>query len=333
MPPSCVQPQYPKIPPLLQSDILYRGESVAETKRTWLTTLGTVLAIIISATSLWWTACGARNQTLADDALNGRIDTRARSIALDATKPLYELPERMARLEGKIEQIDKSLNIVLEKRIRGALALPSDEFDGALPGIRNSFAAARVMNAKLPVKAVTGTWAKLYSAHWNDDKWPVLIELANYRSFLNQQTDPAPPHGEAVSEKERMDWLFNFTVQSEPGVSVYTQLRAVGRTTPGTGARMERLDKPLIQKLHTVAPLLLIVDSASQEQSIIIVLDNVRAKNVIFQNCKILYSGGPMELDNVRFLNCIFWFPYRPATELLASQIAAKGKAERLHTL
>ena len=40
-------------------------------------------------------------------------------------------------------------------------------------------------------------------------------------------------------------------------------------------------------------------------------LDTLLVKNVVFRNTTIFYSGGPMNLENIIFVNCTFILPNR----------------------
>jgi hypothetical protein len=50
-------------------------------------------------------------------------------------------------------------------------------------------------------------------------------------------------------------------------------------------------------------------------------LDGLHWKNSIFQNMRIEYDGGPVELENVRFINCTFVMKYSPRAETFADMV------------
>ncbi len=50
-------------------------------------------------------------------------------------------------------------------------------------------------------------------------------------------------------------------------------------------------------------------------------LDGVHWKDSIFQNMRIEYGGGPVELENVRFINCTFVMKYSPTAETFADMV------------
>jgi hypothetical protein len=55
-------------------------------------------------------------------------------------------------------------------------------------------------------------------------------------------------------------------------------------------------------------------------------LDGVHWKDSIFQNMQIVYGGGPIELENVRFINCRFVMKYSPRAETLADMVLAQNE-------
>jgi hypothetical protein len=55
-------------------------------------------------------------------------------------------------------------------------------------------------------------------------------------------------------------------------------------------------------------------------------LDGVHWKNSIFRNMRIEYGGGPMELENVRFINCTFVMKYSPKAETFADMVLTQNE-------
>lgn len=61
----------------------------------------------------------------------------------------------------------------------------------------------------------------------------------------------------------------------------------------------------------------------------IVVLDNVDFQDGVFDSCRIIFSGTPSVLKNIRFVNCVFEFPvtnYPPAPlKQMSEQLLAEG--------
>lgn len=56
-------------------------------------------------------------------------------------------------------------------------------------------------------------------------------------------------------------------------------------------------------------------------------LDGVRMKNVIFKDTEITYEEGPLEMQNVHFVNCTFNVSKRPNGLNFATSVLASGPA------
>jgi hypothetical protein len=52
-----------------------------------------------------------------------------------------------------------------------------------------------------------------------------------------------------------------------------------------------------------------------------VVLDNMNMRNVVFQNAHIKYSGGPVKMSNIYFVNCTFDLPKNEQGEQFALSI------------
>ena len=54
-------------------------------------------------------------------------------------------------------------------------------------------------------------------------------------------------------------------------------------------------------------------------------LDGYRLKNIIFRGVKIEYKGGPIEMENVYFVNCTFDFRPTPEAQQLSKAVLASA--------
>jgi hypothetical protein len=52
-------------------------------------------------------------------------------------------------------------------------------------------------------------------------------------------------------------------------------------------------------------------------------LDGYKVRNIIFRNSKIIYKGGPLEMQNVYFVDCTFDFQLTPNSRSLSNRILA----------
>jgi hypothetical protein len=119
-------------------------------------------------------------------------------------------------------------------------------------------------------------------------------ELIGYRSFLL----PSPfgqPQGDAVAHSAmlKLPKLHTFRpLDSTSKIFGSTQSMAA------TAAKIDLLNRP--EPILSEDYRALLVDGYD------IKIDGMDVRNVVFHNCKIAYSGGPLTLDNVYFSNCSF---------------------------
>jgi hypothetical protein len=85
---------------------------------------------------------------------------------------------------------------------------------------------------------------------------------------------------------------------------------------PENSARLGPLDKPDVISENTELIVLEGRDAA-------IKIDGQFMKNVILKNMHIVYEGGPVALENVTFVNCIFDFGPGDKSQELGRQILA----------
>jgi hypothetical protein len=57
-----------------------------------------------------------------------------------------------------------------------------------------------------------------------------------------------------------------------------------------------------------------------------VVLDGMQLRNVVFRDVRIVYSGGPLKMTNVFFLNCTFEMKPEVNTLKLASAALTRGR-------
>jgi hypothetical protein len=55
-------------------------------------------------------------------------------------------------------------------------------------------------------------------------------------------------------------------------------------------------------------------------------LDGLHWKDSLFENMQVEYDGGPIELENVRFINCTFIMKYSPRAETFADMVLTQNE-------
>lgn len=140
--------------------------------------------------------------------------------------------------------------------------------------------------------------------------WDAGQTFLNYRSSLN--VSEMPP-GKATSLKPDDLVLTHYFVQYDlgnlpPGFSV------IGQTEIEQAARMERIENPIVQPQGLGNQVLVGAGG-------IIRLDGMRLKHVVFTNVEVHYRGGPLILEDVRFINCRFAFENTGNSRTLSESI------------
>lgn len=123
-------------------------------------------------------------------------------------------------------------------------------------------------------------------------------ELIGYRSFLlPSPLGPSPDGAAAHSAMLRLPRLHTFRpLDSSSKILGFTRSLA---TQGGTAAaKLDLLNRS--ETLTTGDYRSLLVDGYD------LVIDGLDARNVVFSNCRITYSGSQVSLDNVYFSNCTF---------------------------
>jgi hypothetical protein len=140
--------------------------------------------------------------------------------------------------------------------------------------------------------------------------WQAALDLVSYRSFLNEIDAPLDKDYRMLNETDP-NWRISWDLD---GDRTKVRLFVSGGAVPGGRAA--------------------IYDRIGQEVSIsrgparftltgpgIAHIDGLHLKNVIFKNIHIRYSGGPIILENVYFVNCTFDAAPSDKSRLLVSEI------------
>jgi len=123
-------------------------------------------------------------------------------------------------------------------------------------------------------------------------------ELLTYRSYLLGRNPARPEEGTtAHTAMLKLPELHRFRPFDLTSI-IHGPEIAAGTHSANPAARIALLDRPEV--VLTEGYQVLIVDGYDLQ------LDGLDLGNVLFENCTIAYSGGPIALDSVSFLNCKF---------------------------
>jgi hypothetical protein len=154
-------------------------------------------------------------------------------------------------------------------------------------------------------------------------RFTIDLEPQPERGWKWQATPVGPEASPAPSGTLDLDIpVSQEAVDAAPRGTVWFGEGAVGVVPSAQAAYIKEF--PGLQRVKhgeggQLGPALIVIES----QIVPITLDGVRFKNVIVQNSRISYQGGPVELDNVYFVNCTFDIPRTEPSFELADRILA----------
>jgi hypothetical protein len=161
--------------------------------------------------------------------------------------------------------------------------------------------AAQASRTRIPLDVVSSTGAKFMEAvEKTPEAWPAARAYLDYRSFLNADfvpsVKPTPTTGKSTY---RPSVAFIPNPQYPGWHKAFQTTYAGGYALSDRAARLETLANP---------------QSEGSEFAFIeieggldtIVLDGEYMKHVIIKNADVQYDGGPIRLEDVYFVNCVF---------------------------
>jgi hypothetical protein len=148
--------------------------------------------------------------------------------------------------------------------------------------------------------------------------WETIRELLNYQSSIStagavveRVNSEARALGVAKPVYGVLLWKDQFS-----GEITLTSVGAMGRMrqTEGTSvpasisAILDPIGSPAAERPNEGAAYIIVGwrTTALGEAHIIVPIDGLRCRNIVFRGCKIIYNGGPVILENVAFENCSF---------------------------
>ena len=134
------------------------------------------------------------------------------------------------------------------------------------------------------------------------------VALAEYRSSVMPKPVLSPtqqlPTGESVADaiNHHGTYLVSKSLPIRTGINLYSDGTAIySATLPDTDI-LTIVINPANLRAPSINGLILIGPRQ--------ILDGIEWKNVTFVNVHIVYAGGPLMLENVRFVNCTFEIPH-----------------------
>jgi hypothetical protein len=134
--------------------------------------------------------------------------------------------------------------------------------------------------------------------------WNAAMMFLEYRSVLN---------GSFLPLLRKHTGTTTYQAEAPPGHTV-PNVSHYGDAPPSQAAILEKIGTELNKNAPVGDAFLLLQDGDVE-------LDNYHAKNIIFRNIHIMYRGGPVQLENVYFVNCTFEIVRQPSGVEFAEKV------------
>ncbi|MGA2358638.1 MAG: hypothetical protein ABSF66_06535 [Terriglobales bacterium] len=223
----------------------------------------------------------------AVDKINDHIDKKLEPMQGQLT----DLATRIAKLEGRFDQLDAD-----QKRLTKL----------QLNKLSDQIAAAQRTKRRLELTLVARLGNDVLAfTNSNDPEisslaWHTAIQVADYRTILNQEA--ARPLLASVNASAKVSGDFAIEARVlDPRIVNFGIGYDNSKVVPfDQAARYEKLDNPIPHEQFGRA--FYIASGTGVE----LLLDGYHLKNVVFHDVQINYSGGPLVMQNVYFVNCTF---------------------------
>lgn len=196
--------------------------------------------------------------------------------------------------EDRLDGIEKSL---LTIRAKAVVSNPADSEN--LAEVRNILAVAKRKSISLPLPIVQEGGEKfIQAAKDTPSVWGAALELVSYRTVLNSNNGPSGSFG-TLPRGKTWEYAPPDKEMMVPGKQKPNLSFADASVPSEQAARLERIGTNLNAEIP-VGPLFLIMQDGAYR------IDNQEIRSVFFKDVEVHYSGGPLILKNVTFINCIF---------------------------
>lgn len=229
---------------------------------------------------------------------------------------LYLLNGRVSGLESDVRHIAGTVDAIRLKQLSNTPTAP-----GVVAEAQNILATAKAKKIPIDKEVIIDAGKTFIGASRNNPNvWKAAVAFVNYRSFLSEDDAPRT----RSIEVSHLDWWT--TVQGTikkrtAGNSAYT---LGGPLVPNDLAARYEAIGATDNNGHLTGPSLIVVDGNYQNQ---FWLDGYWLKNVVIRNASIKYSGGPVMLENVYFINCTFEITPTAPSQLFAESVLQSPSA------
>jgi hypothetical protein len=230
--------------------------------------------------------------------LDSRIDKRSEQKIKDHHVDENEVS--LSRMESELKTLSENVNLLLGKSIKQASSLSTPEFKRQLPQIEKVLNAARRERIFIDPMVAKDLRDKLSSltVQDNSEAWNATLTLAAYRSVFAQI--PRDENNQPIESTAPLEHDRTHFSHSTPSGYTPSQLAASAHmVSKEDGAVMERIGDDLNKDRATINAFLFLLGGGVD-------LDGFHFKNVVIRNAHVVYHGGPIQMENVTFIDCDF---------------------------
>ncbi len=209
--------------------------------------------------------------------------------------------DRLTSIDTDIGSIKKTLTELAPflreatiKRMTEASNLTPRQLREQLPDLKSLATTAKAENIAIKPEIVEAVGKKLVEAG-DADAWTTAIDFVNYKSFLNISLSVAIknilPVGGTLTT--------HYHIRSPQGMAA-PRFQVAGVVPSAEAAHVFAMGTPNPDASLSMGNDWILGTGGAAT------LDGAQLKKVIFRNVYVVYDGGPLQMENVYFLNCTF---------------------------
>jgi hypothetical protein len=223
-------------------------------------------------------------------------------------------------LHGDTVATNKRIDDLLEKALERAFPTPTASKATVRDSLKQTgevIQFAKSENIRLNPLLLANYGKQVSSLNYDPgvsgEAWKTLSTLLEYRAFLNTALAPSLPDVRKLAAGGMS------IVCGPTSPASYFSTGFSGYNSTGHGALFYPLseDRKTPLPSHVSNVQFIIVDSRDCP----ITLDDYRLRNVVIRGATIVYNGGPLEMDNVYFINCTFQLKQSKPAQAFANAI------------
>jgi hypothetical protein len=200
---------------------------------------------------------------------------------------------RVASITEQASTVSENLHSSLLQKFNQAFVtntVESPDKPGSVNLVLEAIRSARQYNQRLDVPTVVAAGKQFAKASASDpEAWAATTALLDYKSFLEMTNSPAS------GQKGGRSGVAQYQIPGSAG-PMYT----IGASSWPDVPAMHLIGQPDLNQGSTTGPKYLNIRGGTFP------LDGYVLRRVIIQDAHVTYYGGPLDLDQVYFVNCTF---------------------------